>query len=337
MEKIAIAVDAMGGDYGPEEIIEGCIEASKDAPRVDIILLGPYELLQAELNKHAAPSNIKIEAADDVIKMDDEPAWAIRNKQNSTIVVGNKMVKEGRAQAFVSAGNTGAVMAAALLIMGRIKGISRPGIMVRFPMRRRNVYLLDAGANAECRPENLLEFGIMANSYLRSVVKIDNPSIGLLSIGEEKSKGNELIKEAYHLLEQSDLNFFGNVEGRDIPLATTDIVVCDGYTGNIVLKLSEGLVKEVLSELKAVAENSLMGKIGAFLFKPGLKKMKERLDAEEYGGTLLLGVNGICVICHGSSSPKAIRNAILQAKSAVEAGVVAKIKEDLKGKPSLYV
>ncbi|MBE0447973.1 MAG: phosphate acyltransferase PlsX [Actinobacteria bacterium] len=337
MKKIAIAVDAMGGDFAPGEVVKGCIIAAQDAPHVDIILLGLHDILKTELEKHVAPDTVKVEAASDVINMDEEPAWAIRNKHQSTIVVGNKMVREGRAQAFVSAGNTGAVVAAAILIMGRIKGISRPGIMVRFPMRNRDVYLIDAGANSECKPENLLEFAIVANSYLSSVIKIENPSVGLLSIGEERSKGNDLIKDTYQLLERAKLNFYGNVEGKDIPLGTTDIVVCDGYTGNIALKLSESLAMEFVTELKALASSSLLAKFGGLLLKSGLEKMRKRIDAEEYGGMLLLGVNGVCVISHGRSSSKAIRNAILQAISAVEGGVVAKINEDLKGKPYLYV
>lgn len=336
MEKIVIAVDAMGGDHGPHEVVQGCVHAATAEPGVDIVLLGPSDVLARELETLGAPSSLRIEPASDVITMTEEPAWAIRHKPDSTIVVGNKLVKDGAAQAFVSPGSTGAVMAAALLIMGRIKGISRPAITVKFPMRRRDVYVLDAGANADCKPENLLDFAIMANSYLSSVLKIADPSIGLLSIGEERGKGNELVKEAFELLERADINFYGNVEGRDIPLATTDVVVCDGYTGNIVLKLSEGLVSEVIDELKAVAQSSFLSKIGGALLKPGLRKMKERLDPDEYGGTLLLGVNGVCVICHGSSSAKAIQNAVLQAVSAVRGGVVAKIKEDLKGKPQLY-
>ncbi|MCL6472885.1 MAG: phosphate acyltransferase PlsX [Firmicutes bacterium] len=337
MEKSAILVDVMGSDRGPAEIIKGCVNAASLVGNVDIVLLGPEDLIGAELDKTGHPGNIRIENAPEVIEMDEEPAWAVRNKSQSTIVVGSKLVRERKAQALVTPGNTGAVMAAALLIMGRIKGISRPAILVRFPIKKRNTYVLDAGANAECKPENLLEFAIMANSYLSSVLKIDNPSIGLLSIGEEKTKGNDLVKEAYSLLERSGLNFYGNVQGSDIARGTVDIIVCDGYTGNIVLKLSESLVKEVFKELKDVANSSLPAKIGSLLLKPSLRKMIKRLDYEEYGGTLLLGVNGVCVICHGSSSAKAITNAILQAVNAVEGRVVSKIKEDLKGKTSVHV
>lgn len=337
MRNIAIAVDVMGGDHGPSEVIKGCIQAAQENRRADIILLGPEEVIQSELEEQGRPENIQIEPAEQVIEMGEEPAWAVRHKSKSTIVIGNRMVKEGRAEAFVTAGNTGAVMAAALLIMGRIKGISRPAIAARFPLRKGDIYLLDGGANAECKPENLLEFAIMGNSYLSSVMKIDNPSIGLLSIGEEKSKGNDLTKDAYPLLEKSGLNFYGNVEGRDIAKGTTNVVICDGYTGNIVLKLSEGLVAELLAELKTVINSSFLGKIGGFFLKPGLMKMKKRLNYEEYGGALLLGVNGVCVICHGSSPAKAIKNAILLAANAVEGGVVSKIKDDLKGKPCINV
>lgn len=332
MENIAVVVDVMGGDHGPDKIIEGCLTAAREVPHADIVLLGPEDLLKSKLANHNHPVNIKIEHAPDVIHMDEEPAWAVRNKAEATIVVGSKMIKEGKAQAIISPGNTGAVMAAGLLIIGRIKGISRPGIAVRFPIQNKDVYLLDAGANADCKPENLLEFAIMANSYLKSVVKNNNPSVGLLSIGEEKTKGNELIKSAYPLLENSGLNFYGNVEGRDIAAGTTDIVVCDGYTGNVVLKLSEGLVKAVFEEFKAAAKSSLLGKVGGLLLKPGLRKLKRRLDPDEYGGALLLGVKGVCIICHGSSSARAIHNAVVLAVHAVEGGVVAKIQEDMKGK-----
>lgn len=337
MENIVILVDTVGGDRGPAEVIKGCLDASKIVSYVDIVLLGPEELIKSELEKSGWPSNIKIEHASEVINMDEEPVWAVRNKSQSTVVVGSRLVKEGKAQALVTPGNTGAVMAAALLIMGRIKGISRPAILARFPIKERATYLLDAGANAECKPDNLLDFAIMANSYLSSVLKIENPSIGLLSLGEEKTKGNDLVKEAYQLLDKSSLNFYGNVEGHDIPRGTVDIIVCDGYTGNIVLKLSESLVKAVFAELKTIANSSFMGKIGGLLLKPGLRKMIKRLDYEEYGGTLLLGVNGVCVICHGSSSAKAITNAILQAVNAVKDDVVSKIKEDLKGKAFINV
>ena len=337
MENIVIAVDAMGGDHGPSEIIRGCVSASAIETGVEIVLLGPKELLNRELKLQKASGMVRVEEAGDTISMDEEPAWAIRNKPESSIVVGSKLVKDGKAQAFVSAGNTGAVMAGALLIMGRIKGISRPAITVKFPMRTRDVYVLDAGANADCKPENLLDFAIMANSYLKSVIKISKPSVGLLSIGEERGKGNELVKEAYGLIERADLDFYGNVEGRDIALGTTDIVVCDGYTGNIVLKLSEGLVLQVMAEFKAIASSSFLTKLAGLVFRPGLMKMKERLDPDEYGGTLLLGVDGVCIICHGSSSAKAIGNAVLQAVNAARGGVVGKIKEDLKGKPQLNV
>ncbi len=332
MNTIVVAVDVMGGDRGPDEMIKGVLSAANIVPHIDIALLGPEDLLQPKLEKTEHPDNIRIVHAPDVISMSDEPAWAVRNKSQSTIVVGSRMIKEGKAHALVSPGNTGAMMAAGLLIMGRIKGVSRPAIAIRYPVRKSDVYLMDAGANADCKPENLLEFAIMANIYLSSVMKIDNPSIGLLSIGEEHTKGNELVKETYHLLENSGLNFYGNVEGRDIPQGTTNVIICDGFTGNIVLKLSEALVKEVFIELKTVISSSLTGKIGAFLLKPSLIKLRKRLDHEEYGGALLLGVNGVSIICHGSSSAKAIHNAVLLAVNAVEGDVVAKIQDDLKGK-----
>jgi glycerol-3-phosphate acyltransferase PlsX len=332
MKKPVILVDTMGGDHGPSEIIKGCVDTAPSSPLTEFVLLGPEDILTAELNKLGNPGNISIQHASDVITMHDQPTWAVRNKPDSTIVVGSKMVKEGLAQALVTPGNTGAVTAAGLLIIGRIKGISRPGIMIAFPARKHNVYMLDVGANADCKPDNLVDFAIMASTLLKAVNNIENPSVGILSIGEEKGKGNELIKEAYELLEKTNLNFYGNVEGADVPKGTTNIVVCDGFTGNVALKLAESLAKEVFMELKDIANKSLLTRLGGLLLKPELRKLKHKMDAEERGGALLLGVNGICIICHGSSSSKAISSAIKFAVSTVEADVVNKIRDELKGK-----
>lgn len=337
MNTLVVAVDVMGGDRGPDEIINGALSAARIVQHIDIALLGPEDLLQSKLENIEHPNNIRIEHAPDVISMSDEPAWAVRNKSQSTIVVGSKMIKNGGAQALVSPGNTGAMTAAGVLILGRLKGVSRPAIVTRYPVRKNDVYLMDSGANADCKPENLLDFAIMANTYLSAVMKLDNPSIGLLSIGEEKTKGNELAKETYQLLENSGLNFYGNIEGGDIPRGTTNVIICDGFTGNIVLKLSESLVKEVFAELKMAISSSLIGKIGASLLKPSLLKLRKRLDHEEYGGALLLGVNGVSIICHGSSSSKAIHNAVLLAVNAIESDVVSKIQDDLKGKARVNV
>jgi glycerol-3-phosphate acyltransferase PlsX len=337
MKKPVILVDTMGGDHGPSEIIKGCADTAPSNPNMEFVLLGPEDILSSELIKYGNPENISVMHAADVITMNDQPAWAVRNKPDSTIVVGSKMVKEGLAQALVTPGNTGAVTAAALLIIGRIKGISRPGIMIGFPTRKQNVYMLDVGANADCKPENLVGFAIMASTLLKAVMNIDNPSVGILSIGEERGKGNELVKEAHDLLEKTNLNFYGNVEGVDVPKGTTDIVVCDGFTGNVALKLAESLVRELFSELKYITNVSLPTKLGGLLLKRELRKLKHRFDAEERGGALLLGVNGICVICHGSSSAKAISSAIRFAVSTVEAEVISKIRDELKGKNFINV
>ncbi|HEY3374005.1 MAG TPA: phosphate acyltransferase PlsX [Candidatus Aquicultor sp.] len=337
MSNTTIVVDVMGGELGPDEIIKGCISAATITPDANIILLGPEDLLTSKLSTIQHPNNISIEHAPDVIRMDEEPAKAVRQKSAATVVVGSKLIKEGKAHALVSPGNTGAVMAAALLIIGRIKGVSRPALIVRYPMRARDVFVLDVGANAMCKPENLLDFAIMADSYLTSSLNKQNPAIGLLSIGEEESKGNELTKETFQLLKDSSLNFYGNVEGNDVTAGKTDIVVCDGFTGNVVLKLTEGLVKAMFGELKAIMTGSLLGRLGALFLMPGLKTMKKRLDPDETGGSLLLGVNGVCVISHGKSSGRAIHNAIIVAADAVSGGVVAKIQAAMKEKAHINV
>jgi len=329
-KEISVAIDAMGGDYAPSEVVKGAVSASKLYPDVKITLVGRKEAVESELAgfEGGFPA-IRVEAASEVVDMDDRASWSVKSKRNSSIAVGARLVKEKAADAFISAGNTGAVASASLLIMGRIRGVSRPAIGIMVPALNRPVLLLDAGATADCKPENLVQFAQMAHIYMERVLDVKNPSIGLLSIGEEKGKGNELVQQASQLLQQTHLNFAGNVEGKDIPIGKTDIVVCDGFTGNVVLKVMEGVVNLIFSQLKELTVESVQAKLGGLLLKPKLMELKKRLDHEEYGGTQLLGVDGVCIICHGSSKAKAIRNAVGIAAKTVRQQVVEKIKQEI--------
>lgn len=326
---VTIVIDGMGGDYAPAEIVKGAILAAQKSPETELILVGQREVLRSHLSSHPSLPNISIEKASEVIEMGEEVVRAIKAKTDSSIVVGAKMVGEGRADGFVSAGNTGAAMAAASLFIGRIKGISRPAIAIIVPTPRRPVLLLDGGANADCKPKNMLQFAQMAQAYMNRVLKVDDPQIGLLSIGEEENKGNELVQASHKLLSQSALNFIGNVEGRDIPAGKVDVVITDGFTGNVVLKVLEGLTGVLFTELSSVARRTLRGKLGGWFLLPSLKEIKRELDQEEYGGAQLLGIDGTCIICHGSSSCKAIKNAILLATQTVKEEIPQQIKKTL--------
>jgi len=327
---VRIAVDAMGGDYAPEEIVKGAILAAKEETGVELTLVGRLDILEDKLTGFDAPGNITIEAAPEVIEMGENPSWAVRAKKNSSIVVGMKLVQEKKGDAIVSAGNTGAVVGAAFLILGRIKGISKPAIATIIPTPSKPVLLLDVGATTDCKPQNIFQFAKMGQAYLTNVLRIENPSIGILSIGEERGKGNELVQEAYGLLEKSKLKFIGNVEGRDILFGKADIVVCDGFTGNVALKLMEGMAEMFFSKVKSTITESFASRLGGLLLAPGLKKLKRKLDYQEYGGAQLLGINGVCIISHGSSKAKAIKNSIRLAADTVRKDVVLAIKESIE-------
>lgn len=319
----------MGGDYAPDVVIEGAILAVKEY-KVDIILVGNEDILNKALAKaNYIGDHINIQNASEVISMGEHPGNAIRKKKDSSIVVGTKLVKDGIGDAFVSAGNTGACMASALLGLGRIKGIQRPAIGTVMPTDKGVSLILDAGANADCKPTNLVQFAIMGSIYAEKILGIKNPSIGLLNIGEEETKGNELTQATYPLLKETKLNFSGNIEGRDIFKGTSDVVVCDGFVGNVVLKLSEGLSSSLIKNIKNALMSSITGKIGGLLIKRSMLKLKKRLDYAEYGGAPLLGVNGISIISHGSSNAFAIKNAIRVAKECIENDVVLSIKASL--------
>ncbi|WP_066507210.1 phosphate acyltransferase PlsX [Abyssisolibacter fermentans] len=325
-----IVVDAMGGDHGVVSTVKGAIDAVNEYG-VDVILVGKEGLILEQINKYNYKGQkIKIVNADEIITNEDKPVKAIRNKKNSSIVIGMQLVKDGEGDAFISAGNTGAVLTGGLFVVGRIKGIDRPAIAPVYPCEKGPSILLDAGANADCKAKYLQQFAIMGSVYANKILDIDNPKVGLVNIGTEKGKGNELVKEAYDLIENSDVNFSGNIEARDVPKGIVDVMVCDGFVGNTILKLSEGLAKTLFSQLKDVFLSSIKTKLAALMLKSGLKKLKNSFDYSEYGGALLIGLKSPVIKAHGSSNPKAIKNAIRQAKQIIDKKVVDIIKDEIE-------
>ncbi len=315
-----IALDAVGGDHGPEALVAGALQAVRDVD-VNVILVGDEQRIAPFLTK-AAPdaktaSRIRIVHASQVIEMSDNPVQAIREKKDSSVMVACGLVRRGEAAAVVSAGNSGATLAAAVRTLGRLKGVVRPGIASFFPTMKRPVVVMDIGANVECRPQHLFQFAVMASAYARSHNTVA-PRIGLLTIGEESGKGNSLVKEAYAMLAESSLNFVGNVEGRDVYKGDVDVIVCDGFVGNICLKISEGLVDAAAKMLRDEIIKSPLAKLGFLLAKPAFTAFKKRVDYSEYGGAPLLGINGVGVVCHGKSDANAIKNAIREAASMVK-------------------
>ncbi len=330
-KEIRVAVDAFGGDHAPVEIVKGAVQAGALDAAVQVILVGKKETIRNELGGlDYVPPSVTIQHASEVVDMEDPASWSIKQKSDSSIAVAARLVKEGQAEACVSAGNTGAVTSAALLIMGRLPGVLRPAIGVHIPAANRPVFLLDAGANADCKPKNLVQFAKMAHIYLEKVSGIENPSISTLSIGEERGKGNELVRRAYGLLEHCGLNFIGNSEGKDIALGKSDIVVCDGFTGNVVLKLMEGTVHLLFSQMQNSFASTVRGRLGGALLRSELRGLKRKLDYEEYGGTPLFGVSGVCIICHGGSKAKAIKNAVGVAAKTVRENVTGAIAAEIR-------
>lgn len=325
-----IALDAMGGDRGVEVTVKGSIDAVYEYD-VDIILVGQKNIIESELSKYEYKgSKIEIVNADDVITNEDKPVRAIRRKKGSSMVIGLNLIKSSKADAFISAGNTGALLSGGLFIVGRIKGIERPALAPVYPTEKGVSLLLDAGANVDCKPKHLQQFAVMGSIYSEKVLNIVKPKIGLVNIGIEEGKGNELTKDTYELLKNTDINFYGNLEARDIPKGYVDVLVCDGFVGNTILKLTEGLAKSIFTSLKDEFMRTVLTKLGALMLKPGLRKFKSKLDYTEYGGALLLGVKGAVIKAHGSSDAKAIKNAIRQAKSFIENSVVEKIESEIK-------
>ncbi|MBN1290791.1 MAG: phosphate acyltransferase PlsX [Candidatus Latescibacteria bacterium] len=342
-----IAVDAMGGDNVPDVLVEGSLDALRLYSDVEITLVGDEKRISNSLERFlqagtVKKSNVKREQsvrnrvhithADEVIEMCDAPAQAIRTKKGASIVVANKLCRANEVDAVISAGNTGAAMASSLLYMGRLAGVSRPAITALFPTKKNFVAILDVGANTDCKPEHLYQFAVMASIYTSHVLGYQQPRIGLLNIGEERTKGNELTDVAYGLLENSDLNFIGNVEGRDIFNGVADVVVCDGFVGNVLLKFGESIFSFVTHLLRKYLAKSIWRKMGAYLMKPAFRAIKTEMSPEDYGGAPLLGVDGISIICHGNSTPYAIRNAIRVARKLVLEEVNEQIKLELAKK-----
>jgi len=306
-----VVLDAMGGDHAPQMNIEGAVQTVQESDDTEVILVGDETAIRKELKgrKYKA-ERISVVHASQVVEMHESPTVAIRKKRDSSIRVGVGLVKAGEADAFVSAGHSGVVMGTSLLLLGMSKGVDRPAIATLMPTLRDTFILLDVGANVDCKPENLHQFALMGNIYCKLILGREKPKVGLLSIGEEDVKGNELTKEAFKLIRQSSINFIGNIEGKDIFTGAADVVVCDGFTGNIALKISEGLAEVILKMLKREISNVTAGRIGYLMLKPAIRNFKKRTDYDEYGGAPLLGINGTSIISHGRSSAKAIRNAL---------------------------
>lgn len=326
---IRIAVDAMGGDHAPEAIVSGAVSAVRDFD-VQVKLVGDEARLLPLVKDMGAPSGLYIHHASDVIAMDAHPAKSVRRQKDSSIVVASDLVYEGKADALISAGSTGASMAAPFFKWGCIPGIDRPAIASILPTLSGVCTLLDVGAMVDSKPENLLQFAIMGSAYSERVLGIDRPRVGLLNNGEEEGKGSELVRGAFKLLSKApQINFCGNVEGRDILSGRFDVVVCDGFIGNVVLKFAEGLSGLITDLLKEGVQRRTRSKVGAWLLKPTFRELWGKLDYTEYGGALLLGVMGVCVISHGSSNEKAIKNGIRLAYESVSSRVIGTIVEKI--------
>jgi glycerol-3-phosphate acyltransferase PlsX len=325
-----IILDGMGGDNAPFEIVKGAILAALEIKHT-IIIVGDEEKINAELNKYKYDKEqITIRHASEVITNEDSPVKAVRTKAESSMVVGINMIKSGEGDLFVSAGNSGAMMAGGLFILGRIQGIDRPAMASIYPiMGDKASLLVDAGANADCKPLNLLEFGTMGSIYMEKVLDRKSPKVGLVNIGAEETKGTTVVKAAHELLQKSDLNFIGNVEARDIPKGKVDVIVCDGFVGNVILKLTEGLAWSILKLLKSKFTDGTKAKIGALLLTDKLREIKDEFDYSEYGGAPILGVKGAIVKMHGSSNAKAVKNTILKGIPYVENNVVQIIQNSV--------
>jgi len=323
-----IAIDAMGGDHAPSEIVAGAIRAQAELG-VEVILVGDPQAIEASLKEHSSPCQLEIAPAEDVVSMEEEPLVAIKRKPKASINVAMDLVKTKQAQAVVSAGHSGAAMAAALLRLGRLKGIDRPAIGAMFPtlIAGKPVIILDVGANVDSRPKYLEQFAVMGTVYSQYVLGIPEPKVGLLNIGEEDCKGNDLAIRTHQLLQKNPrVAFLGNAEGRDVLSGQFDVIVCDGFVGNVLLKFAEAVGGIVLQILREELPQGLHGQLGTAILKPNLKRIKQRIDHAEHGGGLLLGVDGVCIISHGSSQAPSIFNAIRLAKEAIDNQVLERIQ-----------
>ncbi len=327
---VTIALDAMGGDYAPGEMVQGAVDALSAYPHVHVLLVGKEALLRQELNKHKNwEKGITIVNATEVIATEETPTAAIRQKKDSSMVVGLNLVKEGKAQGFVSSGNTGALLTGATMIVGRIPGIARPALGAPMPYEKGATLLIDCGANVDAKPSYLVQFGQMGAVYMETVLGVPNPTVGLLNIGAEAEKGNALTKEAFPLMAEAIPNFVGNVEARELPKGATHVVVCDAFTGNVVLKYTEGIVPSFMGMIKTELMATTKAKIGAFLAKGAFKNLKQRFAYEDIGGAPFLGLNALVVKAHGNAKARAIKGAIGQCVKYNENDFVARLKEKL--------
>ena len=330
-----IVLDAMGGDHGPTVTVPGALDAAREF-HVPLILVGRAAEVQAELAKHDTDGlSIEVVDAAQEVTMEDKPGDIVRSKPQSSLHVGMRLVKDGQADAFVTMGNTGAALAVALFELGRIKGdgaqrIHRPALATMFPTKDKPCLLMDIGANTDWKPVYLQQFAVMGDIYARNMMGLASPRVGLVSIGEEEGKGNIPVKEAYDLIKATPgLNFIGNLEGKDIPAGLADVVVTDGFTGNVIIKLSEGVASLIVQELRVALTSTLRSKLGALLARPAFRTLGKKLDYAEYGGAVLLGLNHICIIGHGRSNARAVRSAIKVASEAVAADVTGQIRAGL--------
>ena len=330
---VRVALDALGGDNAPGEVVLGAIQAAREYS-MGVYLVGREEAIRAELARHDTQGlDLPIVHTDEVIEMDDHPASAVRRKKNASMTLALQLVRDGLALGAVSAGNSGAMMAASLFTLKRIEGVDRPALGGIFPTRDGVSLVIDIGANTDCKPEYLQQFALMGSIYMERIFSVSSPRVGLLANGEEETKGNEQVQQAHQLLKANaatlGLNFIGNVEGRDIPAGGADVVVCDGFVGNVVLKLSEGLAETILGLLRTQMTSSLPSKLAAAVLRPGLRKVFRRMDYAEYGGVPLLGVNGSAIVSHGRSNAKAIKNALRVARQTAETNVAGAIAQGL--------
>lgn len=326
-----VALDAMGGDHAPSEVVKGAVDAVSSRKDVKVLLVGQKDVIEEELVKYTYPEEqIAVVNATEVIEMAEPPVQAIRKKKDSSIVVGMNLVKRKEADAFVSAGSSGAVLVGGQMIVGRIKGIQRPPLAPLIPTQTGVSLLIDCGANVDARPEHLVQFARMGSIYMEHVVGIKNPKVGIVNIGAEEEKGNALVKETFPLLKAcDDINFVGSIESREIPRGGADVIVCEAFTGNVILKLYEGLSSTLIHVIKEGLKSTPKSKIGAALALPALKKTIKSFDASEYGGAPLLGLNGLVVKTHGSSKAKEITNSVLQCVAFKEQDINGKIKEKI--------
>lgn len=330
-DMIKVAVDAMGGDNAPDEIIKGAVEAVNSRKDIQVFLVGKEELIREKLQAYTyKEEQIEVVNAAEVIETAEPPVAAIRKKKDSSIVVGMKMVKEGNADAFVSAGSSGAILVGGQLLVGRIKGIERPPLAPLIPTAKGVSLLVDCGANVDARPSHLVQFARMGSIYMEHVVGIKNPKVAIVNIGAEEEKGNALVKETFPLLKEcKDINFIGSIEAREIPAGQADVIVCEAFVGNVILKLYEGLASVLMKKIKGGMMSTLRSKIGALLVKPALKKTLKTFDTSDHGGAPLLGLNGLVVKTHGSSKAIEVRNSIIQCVTFKEQQINDKIKENI--------